>query len=65
MRTLTSVPGRPKLLKILIPGPFVEFFSFIYLFTSDTFVLAYKELKTEFLIPLNWKLSPWPLFEAH
>lgn len=28
------------------------------------FNLAYKELKTEFLIPLNWKLSPWPLFEA-
>lgn len=39
VRTLMSVPGRPKLLKILIPGPFVEFFSFIYLFTSDTFVL--------------------------
>lgn len=29
------------------------------------FNLAYKELKREFLIPLNWKLSPWILFEAH
>lgn len=39
VRPLTSVPGSAKLLKILMPRLFVEFFPFIYLFTSDTFVL--------------------------